>query len=454
MTEAQRVRRTYRPRIQIPLDMVFDQPGEFAWYCLPKDGVSILRKVLQYGMRQITYIESVISDTEYVVPDDATMELVREIVERTDLGLMSECGTDELNSTLQLINETLEAMTECLCLTTEWQRQQTSTTPNLDGYVDVGNVTYNNPDDAQANPPALGTDALKCEIAQAHYWYVYNSFTEDILPAANSAADSITAAIVATATFAGLATWIGMPVAVLTGMVAAVVAWGIDGSIAEFTNWLFASKDEIICEIYNALPDYNLAAAAVADYIDAAGEPSFLDKAVLKTMMASAWHMRFVSEQQQATGQWDEFIDAGACDDCVDVPEDCIGIGPCVPADWVGGSIECRGNWAAVSSGGAYHSATELEIPNETCYLVMRWIPTSNLSYPTAKVIVGLNDVLGGSGVVIVGNTGDKPVDVPVDSWFNVPSSYWGKTVNLYLQQDIYYGSPLYWCITTTYPGP
>ncbi len=452
MGEDQQLKTYYRPRIQIPLDTVFDQTGQFAWYCLPKDGVSILRKLLDYGKRQITYIETIINERQFIAPDSATMADIRELVERTDLGLMSECGTDELNTTLEAINITLQAMRDCICETTDWQRQQASDPGDVSGYVDVGNVTYENTDDAQASPSTPATDAAKCEIAQAHFWYVFNAFTEDILPVASSTANTITAAIVATATFAGLATFIGIPVAVLTSMLAAVVAWGVDGSIVEFTNWLFASKDEIICEIYNALPDYNLAAALVADYIDAEESISFLDKSVLKTMMASAWHMRFAAEEQQTNGTWDEFIESGACDECVEIPEDCIGLGSCVPTDWVGGTVDCTGGWATIKSGQSYHVPSTLPIPSETCYLVVRWLPVTDLGYPTASMLYGLRDFVGDS-IYMVGNTGPEAEGVPVDSWFNVPSALWGKDVQLVGQQDVYWGAPIYWCITTTYPG-
>jgi len=445
MVDGSRVKKLYRPRVQIPVDMVFDQAGEFAWYCLPKDGVSILRKVLEYGLRRITYIEEIITDTQFLTPDDATMEQIRELVERTEIGLMSECGTDELNSTLELINATLGLMKECICDVAYWAGKQTERLPNLDGYVDQGNVTYANADDAQGEPGPIATDAARCAIAQAHYWYVYSAFTEDILPFAESSVDKLTSAIVATATFAGLASWVGMPVAVLTSIVSVVINWAVDGSIEEFVNWLFASKDEIICEIYEGLPDYDVASANVAAYIDVAGEPSYLDKQVLKTMMASAWHMRFVAEDQQDNGTWDEYIESDACDECdVPTPEGCVSFLPCNLDDWDGGTVSCSGTRPNITGGTSTYEGGGIAIPlNATLRLV--WIArgTGDNQGACNVSVVRQSDQQS----VLVGNTGLQDFDEIITSDLIVPSWFSAGEAYIKLQQANYTIEPLYWCI-------
>lgn len=440
----------YRPRIQVPVSTMNTSPGDWMLYCLPVDFAEALARIAPYLLRQVTYVGQYVSDKQFLGPTESEMEAITDLVEQGMVAIMSGCGIDELTAQLAALTAIQEAMMECVCQMTTWQQQQASQLPDLGGYVDVGNVTYENESDAQASYTPPGTDEERCEYAQAFYWYTYTMFAEKILPAANGTADAITGAIVAASTFGAIATFIGIPVAVLTVIVTAVIAWAIDGAISEFLNWLYASKDEMICILYNALPDLGMAAADLRSYIDAAAEPSFLDKAVLKSVMCSTWHMGFVIADQQENGTWDTYIEAGACDDCEPIPPGCLEINECVLGDWTGGTVDCSSGIATIKGGLSYWNKQSMTPPDNS-YLVVRWLPYSGGAYPTADVHFGLTRVSDLAHFNII--QGDpEPVDVPVTVWAPVPSALWGVPCYVDMQQQGYWGGIIYWCLVDEEP--
>lgn len=352
----------YRPRIQIPVSTMSDAPGQWALFCLPIDGAQALARICGYLNREVTYIGEVVDNQVFAGPTQAELETIRDIVGETELALMAGCDFSTLEATLAAISTTLDAMMVCICQATEYQGDIANRLPDLSEYVLEGLVTYKPTEQAMVpfTPPVGGSE--ECELAQAMFYYTYQMFTEQILPFATSTADALTTAIIATATFVGVASWVGLPVALLAGIFAAAVNWAIDGSITNFVNWLLGNKDELICEIYNNLPDAAAAAAAARAYVNAAGDLPATDKFLLNQVIGSAWHMSVVFADQQQNGTWDAYLVPGQCDDCEPPDPECV-------------TLDCDlGNWSQIPPAVL---ACEGGSPYITSAQPARWIATA-----------------------------------------------------------------------------
>jgi hypothetical protein len=220
------------------------------------------------------------------------------------------------------------------------------------------------------------------------YYYIFDVYTEDLLPFANSTADTLTAALVATSTFALLGNFLGLPVAIAALVASGVIAWGVDGSIANFTSWLLAIKDEYICELYNAYPDYDAAHDAVVALIDADETITFLDKVVAKVIMASSWHMTWVAEDQQTNGTWDTFLISGQCDECEPPDPECA-------------FLDCSSeNWGDIPPGSL---GCESDTPYALNAFPIRWLGGSP-TQPASGFKLQVNwTAMGDSGSAILG---------------------------------------------------
>ena len=317
----------YRPRIQIPVTTMTTSPGLYGLYCLPVDGAEALLRVAPYLKREVTYIGQVVNQQFFLGPTEAELEAIRDVVGETEVGLMSGASCDDLVAAL-------EAIQACVCALQSGQQIERERLPDIGPYVEEGFISLLPPSAASATPTTPGSDDEKCEIAQAFFAYNFQLYTEELLPFAASTADTLLAALVATTTFAGIASGVGIPLAIASALVAVVVNWGVDGSIVDFTNWMIGAKDEIVCAVYEQLPDWDSAAAAVGSYIDAASELSFLEKQMLKQTAASAWHLEWIAQDQQDNGTWDAYIIEDYCDDCESPAGDCAEIDACYLPDW------------------------------------------------------------------------------------------------------------------------
>ena len=338
-------RRTVKPystRVVLPYDKIMGaaQAGPF-FVCLSEGQIEVIRYLLQYARREVNWlVDDTALPSYYGVPNDAEMAQINDMLDDLEGGfLMPQCA-ENITDELEAITTELALLRACLCTLASVAEQQALLLPDVTGYVDQELVTYDLPGNVLGAPTTPGTDDEKCELAQAIYAYVYQVETETLLPFANSTADTITNTIIGMSAFGAVATWVGVPFAILSIIFATVVAWGVDGSIANFTNWLLGIKDEFVCAVYSELPDYDAAVAAVHALIDAAEEPTFLDKQLLKAL-CQTWQFTMAADNQQAEGAYDEYIIEGFCDDCLDIPSGCEVCYPCDLGDWVGGSMAC-----------------------------------------------------------------------------------------------------------------
>jgi len=330
MSESWRIKKYYEPRVLIDTERILDTEFDAVLVCLTGAQVEMVRNLTQYLHRRSTFAQGY-ETAYYLAPNNDDWDAIEAIVADLENKLMSEC-IDDLVTAVEAQTAVLDAMMQCVCEMANFQGQAAGALPDLSGYVDATLVNYDAPGESEGSPTAPATDTEKCELAQAMYYYIYDAFTEDILPFANASADTITAAIVATSTFSLLGGFLGLPVVVLAYIVSGVIAWAIDGAISSIINWLLAIKDEYVCALYNAYPDYGLASQSASSLIDSDGTLSYLEKAMLKSLMASSWHMTWVSDDQQTNGTWDSYFVPGQCDLCF-LDEECA-ILNCTAENW------------------------------------------------------------------------------------------------------------------------
>lgn len=377
MSEDWRKKKYYDPRVLIETERIIDPQLNAILICLTGPQVEMLRNLTQYLHRRSTFAQD-FDKQGYLAPSNANWTIIEAIVADLEDDLMSDC-LEDLIAAIVAQTVVLDAMMQCICNISSFQDNYAARLPDTSGYVDEVLLNYQDEDETRGDPVVSPTDTARCEIAQAMYYYVFDAFTEHLLPFANSSADVLTAAIIATSTFTVLTGFLGLPIATLALVVTALVSWAVDGSIANFTSWLFAIKDEYICALYNSYPDYDEAGNAVRSLIDDEVGISTLEKAIAKSIMASSWHMTWVSKDQQVNGTWDSFMVPGQCDDCVPPDVECTYLEPCVIGDWDStppGGLVCTDDTPEIRSGFSLYSAGTAVQPTSTFDVEIDWTAT------------------------------------------------------------------------------
>ena len=446
MTESWRRKTYYGKRVLIDTTRVLNPQFPTIIACFDGAELEMLRNLTKYLHRRSTFAED-LTKSGYLSPSNADWDTIESLVATLERKLMGgEC--EDLITAIESQTAVITAMMQCVCQTTEWQQRQAAALPAMDGYVNETLVTYKNPYDSWITPTPPATDPVKCEYAQSVYLWVYQSYTETLLPFANTTADSIVAAIVATTAFAGFVTFVGIPMALLTSLVTVSIGWAIDGSIENFTNWLFYAKDEIVCIYYNAFPDYEAASVAVKAFIDTQGELSFLDKAMAKQLFGSEWHMRWIIADQVANGTWDTYFDVGQCDTCVPADPEC-NLPTCLPTDWTeqfpGASLQCSSGNPYTQSGYIIHEAAGVVQPAANFNLVIQWRAVGG----AGSAILGVNlisadtawQIIGGNTLpLLIGQTRE-------DTFLLASPGTIGEVLKLQAVQGTWYGAIVRYCI-------
>jgi hypothetical protein len=299
---------------------------------LREPDIELFRLLIGYARREIQWMQDTTGmPAYYVTPTDTQWQSITDNLDELEWRLMNVLEIDALLTEMQNIHGSISALS-CICTQLNMLNQRL---PEVSGYIGEGIITPTFPEDSF--PELEDYSEEKCQVAQVLTNKMYEFVTEDILPKANSTADALTVAIIATATFAGLATWIGIPLAVLADIFAAVVAWSIDGAIANIINGLLAHKQDLICAYYNNLDDLPTAIAAAVAVIDAEEEFSPLDKGTIKALYANEWYTRYlIADYQENPDDYSEYIAPGACVSCGIGTFDYLFTGtPCEDADFI-----------------------------------------------------------------------------------------------------------------------
>lgn len=337
MSEERRLISFYTPRIQIPIEDIDLESTETALYCLPVQGAEMLVRVAPYLQRVVTFIHSVVTPKTFRGPTSGEMGVIDEIVAETMEGLIMACDFSDITDKMDTQIAILAGLADCICNQAGTSKQDVARLPDMSVYRDDGKATYNTVQDSLAYYTELETGTEACEMAQAFFQYVFEMYTEDLLPYAVATADTLTALIIGTIPFTALAGFLGIPIAILGAMVLALVDWAVSGSVSDFTNWMLTAKQDIVCILSKWLPDKDVATAALRIWINDQTEITVLDKAVLRTVLCSSWHLSWVIKEQQENGTWDNAIQSGYCSTCYD-EDDLYWFGyPCASATLLGG---------------------------------------------------------------------------------------------------------------------
>jgi len=400
-----------------------------------------------YLHRKSTFVSEYVVDG-YMAPTNAEWEQLQAIIAEMEDKLMSDCLGDLIDA-INTQTDVLDVMRQCVCAISNSQGRAAGALPDVNGYVDNEDVTYKSIDESKGSFTDPATDIIRCEYAQSVWYWVYQLYTEKLLPFADATSDRLVAIIVAASTFGALAGFIGVPVAVLSAIVFAVVSWGVESSINDFVNWMLGTKDEIICLLYNSLPDVNAAAAAVSAFIDNASELSYLDKLVLKSVLASSWHYTWIIKDQEVNGTWDDYFVPGQCVLC-DAPEPgCIEFGPCNLDDWTGGTLECAYNGVLLGGGTSYWTK-ETCIPLTDSYMSVTWTPRE-ANWPEGRANFSLRRLADGQSFLVIAGI-DHPVDVPVTEYGSIPAACWNQECYFQMQQVSQYVEPHKFCMLDELP--
>jgi len=449
MVESWRKKTYYGPRVLIETERILNTSFPDILVCLTGPQVEMLRNLTQYLHRRSAFAQGY-EKSYYLAPDNEDWVTISAIVAELEEKLMGGC-VETLVTAIEAQTAVLSALMSCVCENTEHQRLLASQMPDLAGYVDNIDVTYLSTDQSDTVPITPSTDIEKCEFAQSIYYYTYQLYTETLLPFADSTSDQLVAAIVAATAFGALAGFVGIPVFILAAIVGALVAWAIEGSIANFTNWLWDNKDEIICILYNNLPNYGAAASAVSVYIDTAGDITFLDKVVLKTVLASSWHYSWIIKDQDDNGTWDASFIPGQCDACVPLPGDCAAIETCDLLDWNGGTIVCVAGRAQIQGGDSYYLLNTITAPALPAWVTLNWIPRAD-SGTIAKISFGVRDNVTTTEYNLK-TTGNETIDIERMDYGVLPGAVVGHECQLWVKQESWYGEPVYFCLTDVDPS-
>lgn len=449
MVEQWRIKKYYDKRQMIETQRVITPQFDNIVVCLTGSDLEMLRNLMPL-LRWRTSFVSEYHTNHYLCPDNADWDLIQGLVADLERRLMGG-EIEALITAIEAQTDVIDVLRQCVCETAAWQQKQASMLPDLNGYVGNEDVTYLSPSETEGTFTPPETDTLRCELAQAIWWYTYELHTEILLPFADTTSDRLTSLVVGAVGFGALAGFVGIPVAVLSAIVIAIVAWGVSGSISNLVNWFLATKDEIICILYDNLPDTSTAATLVRAYVNDQSELSFLEKAVINSVLASSWHYGWICKDQQENDTWRDYFVQGQCQACEEYPEGCIYVGPCVLADWTDGTVGCIQGRAAILGALSYWTKHTF-VPGPGTYLVVYYYPRANGGgYPYARANWGFTKVSNLTHTIVIAGQ-DKARDVLQVEYAAIPAGLWGIECYFHMQQVGFWCSPVYVCILDAPP--
>ena len=347
MTDPWRIKRYYKPRVLIPLADLTDSPLPDGLYYLTGAQLGVVRTLLQYAHRRITWVseygeqtyltptteewddvELFIADLEEAFMTSCCQELLDAIaglqatantiasgVASIDAGIATSNGwLEDINTVLELILAKQEHTEVTVTVNPDWEQ-----IPDVENYFRWG---YSAPD--QTVPAQV--DAEACALAQAWYQAGFEWMTEVVLPVMRFGFDKVlpaTTALLAVIT-GGATIPVAMGVYTIAEVIQELLETAYDVAETNLENWLLANKDELVCPMYVALssgatmsttwPDiYNDIVAPSGDL--SAGDKFLISFCYRVLAMPSA----YVAKQQDS--QWYQAsYTPGFCDSCPQPP--------------------------------------------------------------------------------------------------------------------------------------
>lgn len=354
MSEAWRKKRYYDPRVLVPVSLLTSTEIPDTLVCLSGAQVGLVRTLLQYATRRITWVSEYQED-HYLAPTTEEWDTIQAFTADLEGRLMSDCVTplvealDRIDATLAAQGATLSAIEgeiaavasnvgdllaplQCICakdpnitvtniIDNDWPNL-----PNTEDVFEWGNQTPN------LTIPSL-VDEEACALAQCWYQAGYELLTEQFLPAWRFGFDDLLPAVAAA--IAGFTGGIALPVVIgvyaLAELIQELLEIAYESAEENLINWILAHKEDIVCPLYIGLRDGGSGAGLWQTVADEVVEPavdlSAGDKVLVNFWIGIIGHVA-ARAAQTADSPWYQSVPvAGFCDTCPEEPE--------IGSDWV-----------------------------------------------------------------------------------------------------------------------
>ena len=323
----------------MPIEDVLDIDATDDLYCLSSNGVAAIRRVLGYLTRQITYLYEAVDDAYYLGATDLEFQDILDEVSRLEGQLMSPCDFSEIVTAIDANTAAIAAL-QCICTQMDAGRVGDVFGPDVSGLID-GGLARPIMDVPSETIPAQGDDDA-CAIAQLYWSWTFEVITEQILPAWDSAFDDlipILAGIIGE--IIGPAPGDGIPIYAVAELLQELIEIGYSSARENLINWLYAVKEEWVCEAYSLIKEGSSSSAiaqAVKDgIIDTALDISFGDKVVL-AFFGGPWAVSLAKRAFENETIWAaDNVEPGFCADCEPSEFEYNVTIPCVEVDWLTG---------------------------------------------------------------------------------------------------------------------
>lgn len=344
MAEEWRRKAYYKTRVLISTLDVLNPSFPDTIICITGAQVEMLRNLTQYLHRRSSFSQGN-TDDYYLAPTNDDWDTISSIVADLENVLMG-CDIDALVTAIDAQTVVIATMSDCVCALTNI----------VDGAVPnsvVDNGTVLAPDLTEETaisatvPPV--TDVLKCELANVLWGFTFQFITETLLPFANGVADATTAAIAATTLFAVISGGLGLSLALVAALFAAIVQYLLDSATSNLINWMVSNAQESVCELYLGLvgTGFEEAASRMTTFIDESGLP-LGDRMMLKLTLTSTWFFRAMQYQIDQLAIDPADYDDYSCDACL--PPDYLWPGDNCPDGLLTGN-RCREGFPAMDIG-------------------------------------------------------------------------------------------------------
>jgi hypothetical protein len=248
MSELWRRKAYYRPRILIEYADIVAPPFEGDIFCFTGAELLILRNLLAYANRRVTWV-SEYSESHYLTPTTEEWDVIQKVVAELEDKLMAGC-CDEL---IPKLDEILAAI-QALDFETGGNSPSDLIPPYWDNVRDI-DVAFKWGSEIPNDIITPGTDEARCARAQLWYQAGYELITESALPGLRYAFDNIlpAAAALIAAWTGGLALPALMGVYAVAELLQELLEIGYNAAETNLVNWLFATKQAMVCEMYHQL---------------------------------------------------------------------------------------------------------------------------------------------------------------------------------------------------------
>lgn len=436
MSEAWRVKRYYEPRVIVPVTMLTETEIPDTLVCLSGAQVGLVRTLLQYATRRITWASDYQEDY-YLAPTNEEWDTIEAFVADLEARLMTDCAgpivaaldavtaaivaqtsqlaamESEVSSVAHNVSDLLPPLA-CICAKDPTINVTSVVSPDWPTYPDADKAFGWGSTLPDVAVPALEDDEA-CALAQCWYQAGFELITEYFLPAWRFGYDDLVPGAAAAIAFftGGVALPVTIGVYALTELLQELLEISFEAAEANLVNWMVANKEDIVCPLYIGIRDggsgSSLWSTVATEVVEPATELSAGDKVLVNFFMGilggavSRRAQTNNSEWYQATPQ------SGFCAAC---PEP-----PIIGSDWNAVPVdEANGNISVDHPAGSYWTGACFvhQVPAGATVVGLLVEVVSRGGGCEYKWVDGVLAGCGGS-VSFTGNTSDQ---MPSAGWY------------------------------------